>query len=93
MPRPKPIIPNEEIHITVPQDVKGKLAIHLWSNTEGKVPFGAYNDFFRARLQEYFDRGSLDLAPFVAACPPGSLVFGPKHLILLLNQQLTGGSK
>lgn len=88
MPRPKPIIPNEELHITLPQDVKGRLSLALWSELEQRVPFGAYNNFFKERVREYFERGSLDLAPFLD-CPPGSLVFGPKHLLEQLSQRLS----
>jgi hypothetical protein len=44
------------LHLTLPEDLYGKLAVHLYSAAEGKVPKGAFQRFFCDRIVEYFNR-------------------------------------
>jgi len=74
MPRPRNIIPSIQVCIMLPEDVKGRLDLLLFSEVEGRIPLGAYQNFLVARIQEFFGSESLDLAPFLVNSPPGSAV-------------------
>lgn len=85
MPRPRNAIPTEQINLTLPQDVKGRLDLHLVSESTAKIPQGAYQRFFLERIYEFFEWGSLDLAAYVVGLPAGSVLRGPKALIKMLE--------
>ena len=87
MPRPRNAVPSVKINTALPAEVAGKLAIHLASEVEGKVPFSAYQKFFVARITEFFDWGTLDLAPYLAV-PAGTIIRAPKPTIELLKLNL-----
>jgi hypothetical protein len=40
----------------LPEDVRAKLDILLWSAVEKRVPLGAYQAFFLERIRDYFER-------------------------------------
>ena len=88
MPRRPNIIPSLQQLFRIPQDVKAKLDLHLFSELEGRVPKGKYQEFFVARIKEYFDWKTLDLAPY--NFPSGCFVRGPKDAIELLERKLNG---
>lgn len=56
MARRASITPNIQLEIRIPEDLRAKLELHLWSDLEGRVPLGGYSKFFIERLKEYFDR-------------------------------------
>lgn len=87
MPR-RNAIPSVEINLSLPQDIKGQLDLHLISESTGKIPKGAYQEFFSERLREFFGWGSIDLAAYVIGLPPGSILRGPKPLIKLLVENV-----
>jgi len=88
MPRPRNAIPRERINLHLPEDVRGKLDLHLVSESTQKVPQGAYQRFFTERVHEYFEWGSIDLAAYVIGLPPGSVLRGPKALIKMLEDNV-----
>ncbi|MEK6849358.1 MAG: hypothetical protein AABY01_02185 [Nanoarchaeota archaeon] len=55
MGRPALINPTVSIHMQIRSDLMTKVDLLLYSNVEGKVPYGAYQRFFTERLNEYFD--------------------------------------
>jgi hypothetical protein len=57
----------------LPQDVRVRLDLFLHSDLQGRVPVGAYQRFFTARILEFFGDKPLDLAPFLGS-PPGEFV-------------------
>lgn len=86
MPKPKSAIPTEEIHLRIPLDVYAALQSFLFSPAEGRVPLGAYQSFFSARIREFFSLRQLDLAPFVGGPPGAFFVSGtPEALEQLRN--------
>ena len=42
------------LHINLPEDIRAKLDLYLWSAVENRVPVGAYSKFFCERIREYF---------------------------------------
>lgn len=51
--KPK-IIRPVKLTTNLPEDVRAKLDLHLYSEVEGRVPFGAYQRFLVERIQEFF---------------------------------------
>ena len=56
MSRRPNVIPPTRLTLRLPEDVRAKLDLHLFSELEGRVPQGRYQEFFLARIKEYFDR-------------------------------------
>lgn len=54
MPKPPNPIKTEYLNVGIRQDLKVKLDLHLFSLVEGRVPHGAYKQFFEGILEEYF---------------------------------------
>lgn len=88
MPRPRNAVEAYKLNVSIPGTVAAKLNLHLYSETEQRIPFGAHQRFLVARIKEFFDRGSLDLSHFFHDFPTGSLVYGPKDTIELLRREL-----
>lgn len=55
MPRPKKTIRTVSVHISLPEDLTAKVQLHLFSDVEGKVPFGKQAEFFTSLVKNYFD--------------------------------------
>jgi hypothetical protein len=73
--------------ITLPEDVRARLDLHLYSELEGRVPHGEYQKFFVARILEFLDHERLDLAPFLIGCQPGTtIISGPADAIMALKR-------
>ena len=55
MPRRLLITRPTSLHITLPEDLRARLDLHLWSDLEQRVPMGAYQRLIVGLLKEYFD--------------------------------------
>lgn len=86
MPRPKNLDPTIYIRVGLPQLLWTRLNLFLFSEIEGRVPLGKYQEFFVSRIQEFFEHRHLDLAPYGFA--PGYYVTGPKPMLDMLEQRL-----
>lgn len=53
MRRPNVIRPIK-LNISLPEDIRAKLDLYLYSEAEGRVPMGAYQRFFIERINEFF---------------------------------------
>lgn len=53
MKTPKILRPTR-LHMALPEDVRAKLDLYLYSEVENRVPFGAYQAFFVQRIREFF---------------------------------------
>lgn len=53
MKTPKIIRPSK-LTIHLPEDIRARLDLHLYSEVEGRIPFGAYQRFLSERINEYF---------------------------------------
>lgn len=85
MGRRKELDPRVPLFLMLPASVRTRLDLHLFSELEGRVPQGSYQQFFLERIREFFDSRRLDLSPFGL---PGYYVFGPKGMIEGLEQLL-----
>ena len=54
MGRKPKIIKPVQLCLKLPQDLLLKLQLHLYSEVEGRVPQGSYQEFFTELLQDYF---------------------------------------
>lgn len=48
------IVRPTKLTMALPEDIRAKLDLHLWSDVEGRVPKGAYQKFFLERINEFF---------------------------------------
>lgn len=71
--------------LKLPQSVRTRLDLFLYSTLEQRVPLGAYQEFFLERIREFFESRRLDLTPFGLQ---GFYVFGPKDMIEALDKKL-----
>jgi hypothetical protein len=56
MPR-KPFIEGRfHLNLSLPETMRAKLDMLLWSPAEGRVPRGAYQAFFIDRINEFFSK-------------------------------------
>ena len=69
-----------------PEDVRTKLDLYLYSELEGRIPKGAYQQFLMDRIRDFFDTVSLDVGVF--ADKPSAIVRGSPETIQLLEQLL-----
>jgi hypothetical protein len=63
MARPRNTIPTSRTNLSIPEDLRARLDLALWSPSEQRVPLGAYQEFFVALLREVFD-GETIITPF-----------------------------
>jgi len=89
MPRQPDIFRPIKLTTTLPEDIRAKLDIHLYSDLEGRVPKGAYQQFFIDRIRDFFDTRSLDLGEY-CDLPTQAIVRGSPETINLLRQLLRG---
>lgn len=75
--------------LKLPESIRARLDLHLFSELEGRVPQGRYQEFFLARIQEFFSWQRLDLAPY--GFPEGFFVSGPAEMIQELEKELKRG--
>lgn len=54
MSRPYNIIRPTKLTLHLPEDVRAKLDLLLFSSVEGRIPKGAYQKFFIERINEFF---------------------------------------
>jgi len=52
--RPSSIIRSVQLTTVLPEDLRAKLDLYLFSTVEGRVPVGAYSTFLQARIREFF---------------------------------------
>lgn len=89
MPRPRRIDRWRHLHTTLPEDVAGRVELHLYSPAEQRIPKGAWQAFILERIFEFFEWKTLDLAPYIPDLPPeGGFVRGPRAVVDMLKEKL-----
>ncbi len=73
------------LELKLPETLRTRLDLYLFSDLEGRVPKGKYQEFFEERIRAFFSYAKLDLAPYGL---PTSSVEGPKDSILELQTLL-----
>ena len=56
MARPKKTVRTVPKNICLPEDLVAKMELELYSEVEGKIPFGAQQEFFTRLLRDYFTK-------------------------------------
>ena len=79
---------SQATNLHLPESVRARLDLLLYSEFEGRIPKGAYQRFFLARLADFFEGETLDLAPYTGAPPDTLIVRGLPHAITTLKQLL-----
>lgn len=87
MPRKAAVTPNRHLHTTVPAELIARLDLFLWSEVEGRVPQGAYQQFICESIRSFFSERTLDLAAFLPEAIPGQFLVkaSPETLHTLTN--------
>lgn len=64
--RPPNTLRPAKLTTYLPEDLRAKLDLYLFSPVEGRVPHGAYTKFLAERVQEFFnpESGEAKLAAF-----------------------------
>lgn len=74
MGRPKNALESDALLVRLPAEEAAMLRMHLYSDLEGRIPRGAFRDFFAARIREFFKAETLDLSPYFGLPPCSALV-------------------
>ena len=63
MPKPRRTIRPTYLNLALPEDIRAKLDLHLFSDLEGRVPHGAYSRFICHLLRRELGKplGKLEL--------------------------------
>ena len=88
MPRRPNIIPKHKLTLWVPEDLKARMDLKLFSSLEGKIPLGSYTDYFAQLLRQDLDWEVLDLSPFTGAQPGTQIIAGPPTSLQRLKELL-----
>lgn len=56
MARPCNLERSVPLELALPESVRTKVDLLLWSEAEGRVPRGAYQQFFLGLLNDYFEK-------------------------------------
>lgn len=54
--RPPNILRPTKLTTYIPEDLRVKLDLYLYSEVEGRIPHGAYSRFLVERVKEFFER-------------------------------------
>lgn len=87
MPRQPDIIRPVKLTTTLPDDVRTRLDLFLYSEVEGRIPKGAYQQFFLDRIRDFFGTKSLDVG-LVLGLPFPAIVRGSPETIEFLETYL-----
>lgn len=63
MARPKRIVRTISKNIALPEDLVARMELELYSELEGKIPFGAQQKFLEKVLRDHYtrqDQGAVD---------------------------------
>ena len=83
------IEPSVATNLHLPETVRARLDLLLFSELEGRVPKGAYQRFFLERLQEFFTTKSKDLSAQLGLAPGSCIVKATPEALLFLEAHLS----
>jgi hypothetical protein len=86
MPRKPNLERPTRLETKLPETLRARLDLLLFSELEGRVPKGRYQEFFIERILEFFNSRQLELEPL--GFPQGYFVRGPKEMIDELERRL-----
>lgn len=83
------IEPSVATNLHLPEAVRTRLDLILFSELEGRIPKGAYGRFFLERLQEFFTTKSADLSALLGLPLGSCIVKARPEALLLLSSHLS----
>jgi hypothetical protein len=54
--RPASVLRPIKLTMVLPEDIRARLDLYLYSEVEQRIPHGAYQRFFVERIKEFFAR-------------------------------------
>jgi hypothetical protein len=88
MPARQNIIKSIALNTFLPEDLHTRASLVLFSETENRIPKGAWTAFISERVREYFSNERLDLAPYLGTSPGAFIVSGSPESIAKLKESL-----
>lgn len=87
MPKPLAILRPSRLETSLPEDLRARLDLHLFSEVEGRVPQGAYQRLIVSLLRDYLEvkRQTLDLSELSGVVPGGYEIQGTPQSIAQLK--------
>lgn len=85
--------PTSAINLHLPESLRTRLDLILFSELEGRVPKGSYLRFFSARLVEWFEYRTLDLGPYLNSLPGTHVISGRPATLEALRAALETSQK
>lgn len=67
MARPANILRPVHLHTTIPEDLRARMDLHLYSEVEKRVPMGAYQQFICGLVKDFFDGQPKKISPLEIA--------------------------
>jgi len=68
----------ERLTTTIPENYRARLDLYLYSESEGRIPKGAYQRWIVERIREFFETHNYDLANLIPNTQHGVyIVRGP----------------
>lgn len=93
MPRKPAVTPNKHLHTTIPADLAARLDLLLWSELENRVPQGAYQDFICNAIRDFFNKRTIDVAPYIPSATIGQyLITGTPETLRAVVAVLQGAN-
>lgn len=83
------IEPSVATNLHLPESMRTRLDLLLFSELEGRVPKGAYQRFFLERLQEFFTTRSLDVSERIGLAPGSCVIKAKPDALLFLEAHLS----
>lgn len=77
--------PSIATNLHLPETVRTRLDLILYSEVEQRVPKGAYQRFFLERLQEFFTTKSMDISAHIGLAPGSCVVKAKPDALLFLE--------
>lgn len=87
------MIPSQQLNVALPLPLYAQLGAHLYSELEGRVPYGAYSRFLIDLLRGHFTENHLDLAPWVGSTPGAFVLHGSPEAVTALHRLLNQSSE
>lgn len=56
MSRPRNTSRSVDVHVLLPEDLVADISLILFSDLEGRVPYGAFQKFYTQALREYLHK-------------------------------------
>lgn len=92
MPRHRAVTPNRHLHTTIPPDLGLRLDLLLFSESQARVPAGAYQELLVRLLRQFFEEKEVDLAPFLGSLPGDCIVRAKATTLSVLITKLKEAS-